>query len=102
MPEDGDGSLRRLHLLVAAVGGVDPAEAAVERTSDARMVHSRALSEERGTQILLHRDAVVRKPGEVIRPFHRPLAIGTMQPEGILIGKAGDGIERSLSAHCVQ
>ena len=46
MSQNGDRSLGRLHLLLVAIRCVNTAEAAVERTADARMMNGRALPEE--------------------------------------------------------
>ncbi len=80
---------------------MDTAEAAVEGTPDAGMVHGRALAKERGPQILLDWKAMKRRPGKFVRTFHRPLGIGAMKAEGILVAKSTDRIERPLASQCV-
>src|SRR5215470_14699018 len=97
VPQNGDGSLRRLHALFTPVGGMDSAEAAIEWTTDARMMNSRALSEKGRSKILLYRQAMKRRPRETIRPFHWSFGIIAMKTETIFIGKPENAVQRTLA-----
>src|ERR1700733_9670883 len=82
--------LRRLHALCSSIGGMHSAETAVERTADTGVMHRRALPEERGPQVLLHRQTMKRRPGKFVRTFHWPFSVGAMKPERVLIAEAED------------
>ncbi len=81
MREDGDGAFGRFELLLVAVSRMHTAEAAVEGAADAGMVDGGTLTEERRSQILLHRQPMEGRPGELVWALHRALAVIVAQAE---------------------
>src|SRR5579862_4419408 len=78
MPENGDGTLRRLHLFITPISRMHPTEAAIERTANAGVVNRSPLSKERWPQVFIHWDAMKGRPGKAVWPFNRPLAIAAV------------------------
>src|SRR6202012_2064445 len=84
MSQDGDGSFRRLHLLLITVGCVNTTEATVKRTADARMMNSGAFSKKGWTQVFIDWETMKRRPWEFIRPLHRSFPIAEAQAKHVL------------------
>ncbi len=64
---------RRLQLLAAAEHGDHAAEAAAVRAADGRLVDPGAAAEERRHQVVVHRDLLVGRRRQLVRPHPLPL-----------------------------
>src|ERR1700752_499642 len=80
---------------------MNAAEAAVERTADTCMMHSRPLAKERWTQIFLNRNTMKWRPRKAVRALHWPLGVAAMETKGILVRKTADGIEAAFARNSV-
>src|SRR5437879_11865538 len=82
------GAFRRFHTLFVAVGGMDPAEAAVEGASDAGVMDCSAFAEEGRPEIFFDGHPMEGMTGELVRPLARALVVVSWDANDIFIGNS--------------
>src|SRR5262249_1931096 len=88
--------------LFGPVSGVYATKAALERTSDAGLMHRGSPAEERRAQVLRHRNSMEGSPRKGVRWLHESLAVVPVQPEEIFVRESEYRFEIALPAQCIQ
>src|SRR5277367_4653434 len=76
--ENLDCPFRRLHAFRPAIRSMHTTKAAIERASNAGVMHCGSLAKEGGPEVFLDRQTMEGRPGKIIRPLHGPLRVDAM------------------------